>query len=120
MMKTPVPALLGPVLAVALLWVSAACVLGCEDLSKEGVAKEVSLSSAELQPAGTCEDCPFNSFPKAAGSHRARLQFDAQVHAVILNSMSLSLVRPKLLFFVPAGLGPTVDPPLKRLPSLRI
>lgn len=105
---------------MALLWVSAACVLGCEELSKESVAKEVSVSSAELQPAKSCEDCPVNSFPKAAGSHRLRLQFDAQVQVVILNSTSLSLVRPKLSVFVPSVLEPTVDPPLKRLTTLRI
>jgi hypothetical protein len=119
MMKTRVRTLLGPMLAIALLWVSAACVLGCEKLSKERAAKELSVSSAEIQPANTCEDCPLNSFPKAAGSQRLALQSDAQVQVVIPNSSSLSLI-PKFSLFAPSVLDPPIDPPLKRLPSLRI
>jgi hypothetical protein len=119
-MKMPVRTLLGPVLAMALLWVSAACVLSCEELSKERAAKDVSVSSAELQPAKICEDCPLNSFPQAAGSHRLRLQFDAQVQVVVPNSTSLSLIRPELSLLAASVLNPTVNPPLKRLPSLRI
>jgi hypothetical protein len=116
----PVRTLLGSMLALALLSVSAACVLGCEEASKERVSKEVSVSSAELQPAGSCEDCPINSFPKAAGPHRSRLQLDAQVQVVIPLLTPFSFIKPRLSLFAPSILGPTVDPPFKRLPSLRI
>lgn len=105
---------------MALLWVSAACVLGCEELSKERAAKEVTVSTAQVQSAATCEDCPLNSFPKAAGAQRSTLQCDAQAQVVIPNSSSLSLIGPKFSLFAPSVLDPPIDPPLKRLPSLRI
>jgi hypothetical protein len=118
MMKISSRALLGSMLVMALLWVSAACVLGCEELSNERVAKEVSVSSAEIQPASTCEDCPFNLFPKASRSQRLTLILDAQAPVEDPNSLISSSISSVSL--LPLVLDPTVDPPLKRLPSLRI
>lgn len=119
-MKNPVRMLLGPILAMALLWVSPACVLGCEELSKESAAKEATVSTAQVQPAKTCEDCPLNSFPKAAGSQRLTFQSDAQLQSVNADSSSLSLINHEDSSFERLVLEPTMDPPLKRLPSLRI
>ena len=105
---------------MTLLSVSAACVLSCEELSKERAAKEVTASSVALQPVNACDDCPFNSFPKATRSQRLTVQTDAQVQAVIPNSTSGSLTIFEVSLFAPSVLQPPIDPPLKRLPSLRI
>jgi hypothetical protein len=102
---------------MALLWASAACVLGCEGLTKERTAKEVTVLSAQVQSAATCEDCPLNSFPKAVGAQRLTLHCDAQVQLVNSSSSSLGLVIREASSFAPSVLEPT---PLKRLPSLRI
>ena len=120
MMKNPVRTLLGPMLSMALLSVFASCVFGCEELTKERAGKEVTVSFAELQPAKACDDCPFNSFPKAMRSQRLTVQTDAQVQDVIPSSMSLSFMVAGTSLFAPSVSPPTKAPPLKRLPSLRI
>jgi hypothetical protein len=107
-------------LAMAVVWVSAACVLGCEERSKERPAKEVAVSSADLEPVKTCEDCPFASFPKAARGQRLTPQPDAQVAVVIPNSTSPGLIIDDVSLFGLTLSKPTIDPPLKRLRYLRI
>lgn len=118
--KHPVRTLLGPMLAMALIWVSAACVLGCEELTKERAIKEVAVSSTALEPVKTCEDCPFASFPKATRAQRLTLQPEAQVPVVIPNSTSRGLIVDGVSLFASTVSKPTLDPPLKLLPYLRI
>jgi hypothetical protein len=122
MTQTPLKIFLGYVISMTLLWVFAACILSCEKQCRESVAKEAPDSSTELQPAPNCEDCPLNSFPKAAISQRLGFSLDPQAQALAPNSISsdhvVTITKASFLAANVSRLG--LDPPLKRLPSLRI
>jgi hypothetical protein len=77
-------------------------------------------SSAELQIAPHCEDCPLNSFPKAAITQRSGFIPDPQVQALGPDSISSAHVLPSLSCRSADVSRLGLPPPLKRLPSLRI
>ena len=110
----------GVILSIALLWVAAACVLSCEELSKERDHMKVTSLTAQFERAKPGADCPFNLFPKAVRSQRLIFQPDAQAHVVVPTLVSLRLIASQRLSFSPDLLREIVDPPRKRLPSLRI
>jgi len=121
MIQTPPKTLLAYVLSMTLLWVFAACILSCEKQCGERATKESSDSSAKLQAAPNCEDCPLNSFPKAI-AHRLGFNLDLQAQALVPYSIpanqSMAITD---LGFVTANFSQlALDPPIKRLPSLRI
>ena len=109
------------VLPITLLCVFGTCVLVCENVHKEEIPYETQLSTAGLQADRGCEDCPLNSFPRAALSQRrCHLDSQAQVSAPNLVCSSESLSTSEVCLLPSDLLRPAVDPPLKRLPSLRI
>jgi len=110
-------------LPVSFLWAFAACVSicgreGAEDHDRTPLSPSTEMTV--LKAAPDCADCPVPSFMKATGPERAAFKLDLQVPSV----------APPLMASVDDLTGGTAfdlhlqpsfaDPPLTRLPILRI
>jgi hypothetical protein len=113
--------LIATLLPLSLLWVSAACVSFCARESAERHSYDQPTTTIVMKGESDCKGCPLNSFPKSSitrrSLHRSDLQPPPALHALMLSVDSWGDEGA-------VGLLPSrrsaADPPLKRLPALRI
>jgi hypothetical protein len=122
MSRFPLKRLIAAVLPVTFLWLFAACISTCARESAEHHNQPMVSSSIEISDTSDGEGCLITSFPKAtAAPERATFIPDLQPPSAVaaITSSTDSLIDG--VKFDPRRLHvPFKEPPLERLPSLRI
>jgi len=123
-MRFPLKRLIAAALPVSFLWLFAACALFCgrEVVGTRGRPVVSSLvESVAVKGTPACEECPVTALPMATATERETLKSKQQTPPATLSSI------PPVTYLT--GAGPSVrpdrrpsapDPPLARLPALRI
>jgi hypothetical protein len=117
----PLKRLIAALLPISFMWLFVACVSMCARESTERLVNNQVSSPIEIRDASDCKGCPLTSFPKARIRERT-------IHG---SDLKTPVVLPSLIFSVNvlgAGVavvsrqrqGSSTDPPLERLPALRI
>ena len=113
----PIKKIIAAFLPVCFLWLFAACVLSCSDDGAE--TQQYYSVSVETPDATASDSCPIADAPDATIPERAI--FDLQILPVVryltFPAESSSFVVARI---TRRGKPPFTDPPLKRLPVLRI
>jgi len=107
-------------LPMSIVWVFVACVCICASESAEENAKTQVCAPLEIRDISDCEGCPLTSLPKATIPERT---IHSDLYAPILVQCPMISV-----YSFADGVGPVLrqrqhsaaDPPLFRLPALRI
>ena len=117
----PVKKLMATVLPISFIWLFVACVSICARESMEGHSNNQVSSPIEIKDASDCKGCPLTSFPKARiperTIHGSDLQTTVPNPPLIL---SVDSSADDAAFVLRSRHRSSVDPPLKRLPALRI
>lgn len=116
--------LMAAALPVSFLWLFAACILICEREVGDTHGRPVVSSPAETVEVGEspdCGECPVTSLPEATAPERTAFKLDWQSSSGVVPSIpSLTLPAGGIPSFPPDRHPPPADPPLDRLPALRI
>jgi hypothetical protein len=123
-MRFPLKRLMAATLPVSFLWLFAACVLICErevaDTHDRPVISSL-FEAVEVKGTQDCGECPVTSLPEATAPERTALKINLQTPSDVLPSTppttSLTGGVPSVLH---DRLPPSADPPLDRLPALRL
>ena len=112
--------LMAALLPISLIWMFVACVSICTRESSGGHSNNQISAPMEIKAASDCEGCPLTSFPTARITgrtiHGSDLQMTVAVPSLILSVSSLA----DGAFVSRQRQRASADPPLKRLPALRI
>jgi hypothetical protein len=123
-MRFPLQRLLAVALPVSFLWLFAACVLICEREVADTHDRPIVSSPGEaVEAEGTtdCGECPVNSLPEATAPERTALKFNLQTPSGVPPSLHpTTSLTGGLPPGPPERRPPSADPPLARLPALRI
>jgi hypothetical protein len=117
----PLKRSIATLLPVSVLWMFVACVSMCARESGEKQVGNPGSLSTEVKDASDCDGCPLTRFPKATIPERTISGFD-RPPLVVIPSLSLSIdsAVDEVAFASRERQRSFADPPLKRLPALRI
>ena len=106
-------------LPISFLWLFVACILICgSEIAEHHAADTISLSMV-MTDTPACAGCPVSSIPKATVQESAR--FDLLAPLVLSHSiLAVSSLADSVAFPSHYHQSSFADPPLKRLPLLRI
>jgi hypothetical protein len=121
MTRFPLKRLMAVLLPISLTWLFVACVSICAREGAERHCNNPVSSPKEIRDASDCRGCPLTSFPKATIPERTIHGSDLQT-PVVLQSLILSVdsLADGVAFVLRQRHRSSADPPLKRLPALRI
>jgi hypothetical protein len=119
--RFPLKRLVAVALPVTFLWLFAACVSTCARESVEHHNQPAASSSIEISDAPDGEGCLLTSFPKATAPERATFIPDLQASSAVLAiTPSVDSLTDRVTFDPRRLRASFKEPPLERLPSLRI
>jgi hypothetical protein len=120
--RFPLKRLIAAALPITFLWLFAACVSTCAGDSAEHHNPTAVSSSIEISDTSEGEECLITSFPKAtAATERATFIPDLKaLSAVYANVPSVGSLTVGCTFDPRRLHASLKEPPLERLPSLRI
>jgi len=113
--------LMAALLPMSFMWLFVACVSICARESTEGHSKNQFSAPMEIKDASDCKGCPLTSFPKATIPERTIHGSDLQTPAVPPSLiLSVASLADGVTLVSRQRQRSSADPPLKRLPELRI
>jgi hypothetical protein len=117
----PLKRLIAALLPVAFLWLFAACVSSCARESAERQEHPIVSSAVDSQDAPDCKGCLLATFPQATAPERAQFKLHLQAPAFVPPLLLSLYPLTDVVIFNQGHLRPSfADPPLARLPILRI
>lgn len=117
--RSPFKRLIAAFLPMSLVWVFVACASICARESTDEHSNDRLTAPIEIKDASDCRGCPLTAFPKATIPERAIHSSDLQTQ-VLLQSLVLYSAANDFADGLRQRQRFSADPPLTRLPVLRI
>jgi hypothetical protein len=121
MSRFPLKGLVAAFLPISFLWLFVACVSTCTRESAEKQNRPIVSSSIETEDAPDCEGCLLTTFPQTTAPERVTFKLNLQASFAILTvTPSVNSSTDEITFQHRHFQSSSIEPPLKRLPTLRI